>query len=256
MIRTLAIALFATLHPAAADPATDRVTRSGIDAFRNAYQAWDAAGFTTAAAHFQKAAERAPGAHQNHYWRGVALFHHMLHLRNQRPPRENAAARSMDLAIESLETAVKLNPRDAESHALLGTLYGMRIHGGMLRAIRFGPRVQEHQREALAHGAHNPRVRYLLGAARFHTAKNRAGYLEALKTLQAAEKLFAAEAAQRHRDPTAPRWGAGSCLTFIGRAYLELGERKHAAEYFRRALAAHPNDHIARQELDRLNHAD
>lgn len=254
MIRTsLALALLATIHSAAADPATDRLTRSGIDAFRKAYQAWDAAGFTTAAAHFQKAAERAPGAYQNHYWRGVALFHHMLHLRNQDPPHEKEAARSMSQAIESLETAVKLHPRDAESHALLGTLYGMRIHGGLLRAIRFGPRVQEHQREALAHGARNPRVRYLLGAAQFHTAKNRAGYIEALETLQAAEKMFATEAAQTRRPPTAPRWGASSCLTFIGRTYLALGERKHAAEYFRRALAAHPNDHIARQELDKLN---
>jgi tetratricopeptide (TPR) repeat protein len=253
MIRILVIAMLAAAHAAAADPVADRLIRSGITSFREAYRMWDAAGFQEAARQFEQAAKQNASDSRTHYWRGTAWFHRMLQLRSQQAPDERAAGDAMERAIASLESAVKLNPRDAESHAMLGTLYGMKIHGGMLRAIRFGPRVQEHQKQALAHGAKNPRVKYLLGAARFHTAKNPADHRKALATLLEAEKLFAGEAAAPPKSANSPRWGRSSCLTFIGRCHLRLGERKQAAAYFRRALAAHPNDHVARRELNQLN---
>jgi tetratricopeptide (TPR) repeat protein len=248
MIRTSAIALFAATQIAAADPAGDRAMREGIGIFQEAYRKWDAVGFAKAAGQFQQV----PASPRSHYWRGVAHFHRMLQLRSQHPPQEKSAHVAMDQAIAALEAAVKLDARDAESHALLGTLYGMKIDGSFLRGIRFGPRVQDHQKLALAHGAENPRVRYLLGAARFHTAENQADYRAALATLLHAGKLFAAESARRHADPTAPRWGESSCHTFTGRTYLKLGDRENAAAHFRKALALHPGDHIARRELDAL----
>lgn len=252
MIRILTIAILAVTHATAADPAAERLTRSGVAAFREAYRAWDADGFRKAAGQFGQAAKHDPADPRIHYWRGTAWFHLMLQLRSQQPPREKTAEEAMEEAIKSLEAAVRLDPWDAESHAMLGTLYGMKIHGGMLRAIRYGPRVQEHQKQALAHGARNPRVRYLLGAARFHTAENQADFRQALATLQEAEKFFSAEGATARENSTAPRWGRSSCLTFIGRSYLRLGDRKNAAAYFRKALAAHPNDHVAKRELDQL----
>jgi tetratricopeptide (TPR) repeat protein len=248
MIRTSAIALLAAMQIAAADPAGDRAMRTGIETFQEAYRKWDAGGFAKAAGQFQKV----PVSARSQYWRGVAHFHRMLQLRSQHPPQDKAARAAMDQAIAALEAAVKLDARHAESHALLGTLYGMKIDGSFLRGIRFGPRVQDHQKLALAQGADNPRVRYLLGAAQFHTAGSQADHRVALATLLHAEKLFAAESARRHADPIAPRWGESSCLTFIGRSYLKLGDRKHAATYFRKALALHPGDHIARRELDAL----
>ena len=146
---------------------------------------------------------------------------------------------------------MKLDERHAESHALLGTLYGMKIDGNLLRGARFGPRVQKHQKQALEFGADNPRVRYLLGTCQFHTAKKPAAQREALATLLAAEKLFAAEA-QRPAGPLEPRWGRSSCLTFIGRTYELLGQRTEAADYFRKALAQHPADHLAKEGLARV----
>ena len=157
----------------------------------------------------------------------------------------------MDDAVDALETAVRLDPRHAESHALLGTLYGMKIHGSMLRALRYGPSVQEHQKLALELGPRNPRVRYLLGTGRFHLAKDPAARREALHTLLEAEKLFAAEAATPAK-PFDPRWGRSSCLTFIGRASESLGHNEQAADYFRKALAIHPADHHARDGLARV----
>ena len=81
-----------------------------------------------------------------------------------------AAAAALDAAAEALTHAVKLDAHHAESHALLGTIYGMKISENMLRAVWLGPRVQSELKLALATGANNPRVQYLLGMSQFFTA--------------------------------------------------------------------------------------
>lgn len=232
-----------------AEAATDKLTAQGIAEFTAAYQAWDGAGFAAAAKTFRRAAASASATATDFYWLGAAEFHRMLQL--QGSPGSEAAAAASDSAVDALTTAVKLNERHAESHALLGTLYGMKINGNILRGARFGPRVQKHQKLALAAGANNPRVQYLLGMCRFHTAKKPAAWRETLATLLAAERLFAAEA-RTAAAPLEPRWGHDSCLTFIGRTYESLGEPKQAADYFRKALAIHPRDRVAQAGLKRV----
>jgi tetratricopeptide (TPR) repeat protein len=227
--------------------------KAGVKEFNAAYAKWDAAGFATAARTFQRACADIPGSSTNYYWLGAAEFHRLLQLRSQPPSNSRAiqAATAMDAALRALEIAVELDERHAESHALLGTLYGMKIDGNLLRGARFGPRVARHQKKALALGAKNPRVRYLLGTCQFHTARKPAAQREALETFLAAEKLFIAEA-QRPAGPLEPRWGESSCLTFIGRTYELLGQRAEAAAYFRKALAEHPADFVAEEGLARV----
>jgi tetratricopeptide (TPR) repeat protein len=251
MIRALAIGFLATALVVRADEAADKLTRAGIDEFSAAFQAWDGGRFGKAAHEFKKAVARTPNSPVNFYWQGVASFHRMLYYRNLPAPNTKAADAAMQDAIDALESAVAIDPHHAESHALLGTLYGMKIRGGMLRAIRFGPRVQQHQKQALHSGEDNPRVKYLLGTGLHHTAENAADYRSALATLLAAEKLFLAEA-KRPPKPFEPRWGLSSCRTFIGLTHLKLGEKDHAAAYFKLALAEHPNDHIAREHLAKI----
>lgn len=236
-----------------ADPAADKLTTAGIAEFSAAYQAWDAARFEKSAEWFRQAADRNPGSATNHYWRGVALFHRMLQLRNPpgAKPDPKAADAAMDAAVASLETAIKLDSTHAESHALVGTLYGMKINGSMIKAIRFGPGVQNHQAQALKNGATNPRVLYLLGTGQFHTAENNNSKREALNTLLAAEKLFTAEA-KKPAKPFEPRWGYSSCLTFIARSCESLGMKPEAIRYFKKALAEHPADHVAKDGIKRL----
>lgn len=251
MIRALAIGFLATAMIVRADEAADKLTRAGIAEFSAAFQAWDGGRFGKAAHEFKKAAAHTPKSPVNFYWQGVASFHRMLQIKSQSAPDHHAADAAMQDAIDALESAVEIDPHHAESHALLGTLYGMKIRGGIFRAIRYGPRVQEHQKLALHSGTDNPRVKYLLGTGRYHMAENAADYRTALATLLAAEKLFLAEA-KRPPKPFEPRWGLSSCRTFIGLTYLKLGEKAHAADYFKKALADHPNDHIAREQLSKI----
>jgi len=253
MSRWLPISILFTALLARADDLASKLASAGVVEFTAAYQAWDGQRFAAAAKLFRQAATNAPGSSTNFYWLGAAQFHQMLQLQTlpASPTNKLAADAAMDSALDALATTIKLDARHAESHALLGTLYGMKIDGNWVRAMRFGPKVQKHRKQALELGADNPRVRYLLGTCQFHTAKKPAAQREALASFLAAEKLFTAEA-QRAAGLLEPRWGRSTCLTFIGRTYELLGQRTEAADYFRKALALHPADHMAEEGLARV----
>jgi tetratricopeptide (TPR) repeat protein len=252
-VTLIVIGLLATLSVHAGAASND-LSAAGVAEFTAAYQAWDGPRFASAAELFRRATTNTPANATNFYWLGTAQFHRMLQLQSAPAHRTNEAVAkaALDAAVDALTLAVKLDERHAESHALLGTLYGMKIKGNLIRGARFGLRVSKHQELALKHGATNPRVQYLLGMCQFHTAKKPAKWQEALKTLLGAEKLFEVEA-KTAAAPLDPRWGYDSCLTFIGRTYELLGQRKEALEYFRKALAMHPADHLAREGLKRVS---
>jgi tetratricopeptide (TPR) repeat protein len=234
--------------------ASNDLSAAGVREFTAAYRAWDGERFAAAAELFQRATTNAPANVTPFYWLGAAQFHRMLQLQTTSASLTNqtAAKAALDAAVDALAQAVQLDERHAESHALLGTLYGMKINGSLIRGARFGPRVARHQRLALEHGASNPRVQYLLGMCRFHTANKPTEWQAALQTLLKAEKLFAEEA-KTTAAPLDPRWGQSSCLTFLGRTCELLGQRKEAADYFRKALAMHPADHLAREGLKNVS---
>lgn len=241
---------FSTLGGAA----TNDVLLAGVAEFNAAYKAWDGDRFAAAVRLCERATTNAPAQAVNFYWLGAAQFHRMLQAQtaSTHPANEAVAQAALNAAVEALGTAVKLDEGHAESHALIGTLYGMKINGSLFRAARFGPRVVKHQDLALSRGANNPRVHYLLGMCQFHTANKPAEFQAALQTLLKAEALFEAEA-KRPPAPLDPRWGYDSCLTFIGRSREQLGQRKEAADYFRRALAIHPTDRLAKEGLARVS---
>ena len=253
MSRWLGILFLFALLSARAESSGDVMTVKGIAEFTAAYQAWDGRRFAAAADLFRQAITNAPANSRNFYWLGVAEFHRMLQAQTQPASASNklAAASAQDAALDALNRAVKLDPKDAESHALLGTLYGMKIDGNLIRGARFGPRVQKHRQAAMEHGSKNPRVQYLLGTCQFHTAKKPGAWREALGTFLEAEKLYEGES-KIAPGPLEPRWGYASCLTFIGRTYERLGQGKEAADYFRKALARQPSDHLAKDGLSRV----
>lgn len=254
MIRVLVILLLLAVPWARADSDADKLTVAGIAEFTSAYQAWDGIRFVRAVNLFQQACTGASATATNYYWLGTAEFLRMLQLLGLPESQTNklAAEAALNAAVSALTQSVKLDGSHAESHALLGTLYGMKISENMLRAVWLGPRVQQEFKLALANGAKDPRVQYLLGMSQFYTACRTTSRREALTTLLTAEKLFEAEA-KTPAAPLEPRWGHDSCLTFIGSSYEKLGQRAEAENYFRRALALHPQDSLAQAGLKRVS---
>ena len=253
MIRFFTMLLLLAAPVARADSAADKLTVAGIVEFTNAYQAWDGARFVKADNLFQQACTNATATVTNYFWLGAGEFHRMLQLLGLPEGKTNklAAEAALDAAVDALTQAVKLDASHAESHALLGTLYGMKISDNWLRAVWLGPRVQNEQELALAAGGKNPRVKYLLGMSQFYTAMRTASRREALTNLLAAEKLFEAET-KTPAGALDPRWGHDSCLTFIGLSYEKLGQRAEAEVYFRKALAMHAQDSLAQAGLKRV----
>lgn len=260
MFRPLLISLLATVtfasaaESSASAPAETpaELANDGIAEFNASLKSWDAAGFEKAAELFGKASKIEPSSVTYKYWKGISQFHRMLQIESQPGGKESPHAQSaLEAAMEAFDQALELEADHAECHALLATLFGMKIHSNMLNAVRYGPMLQQHQKEAVRLGANNPRVKYLLGVGLLHTAKDNDAKRKALETLLAAEKLFAEEVAQSG-SPLSPRWGSVSCRTFIGVAYKMLGRNAEAIDYFNRALAEHPSDHVARQELSAL----
>lgn len=251
MIRICTAVFAACLAVAAANPESDGTTAAGIRLFEEAYRDWS--DFARPVEVFARATTQDLRSAEARYWLGVAYFHRMLHFRHTGNPGQyaNQESAAREAAIQEFEKLLEISPDHAEGHALLGTLIGMKIDGGMLRALRYGPSLQKHQSEAYKHGSKNPRVRYLIGVGLFHMADDADGWRKALGELRAAEVLFQREAGQP-RTPLGPRWGASSCQTFIGLAHEKLGQHGDAVAAFRRALAAHSNDHLARAGLARL----
>jgi tetratricopeptide (TPR) repeat protein len=223
---------------------------AGLREFNAAFQAWDGVRFAHAGELFRQATKQAPDDATNFYWLGVAEFHHMLQLRST-PGNDAAAETAQASALAALTTAVKLDAHNAEGHALLATIYGIRIGDRWIRALVLGPRAMSHSKLAMTEGPTNPRVRYLLATGEFYMASGKADYEEALKNLLLADTCFASEATNTP-GPLEPRWGRSSCHTFIGLTYEKLGDRSHAAEYFHKSLAEHPADNLARTGLNRV----
>lgn len=226
---------------------------SGLQHFKQAMRDASASGFEKAATSFHQATARDPKSVNAWHWLATARFHEALARQYTATDEAQPADPSIRSAIEALETTLELAPADAEAHAMLATLIGMRIEASPLRGITLGPQVEHHRKLASKHGANNPRAQYLVGTILLHTANDDKSRREALKILQEAEKIYQKESKQ----PLAPneiRWGHDACLAFIGKAYAELRDTENARHHYRQALAIHPNNPLAKAGLATLDH--
>ena len=75
-----------------------------------------------------------------------------------RKDKKNAGA-TVDQAIEAAQHSIQLNDKSADSHSLLADLYGRKIGlGGMFAGPKFGPKVGEENKKAMALDDKNPWV--------------------------------------------------------------------------------------------------
>ena len=230
-----------------------RLLAPGIDEFTTAYDAWDLTGFTAASEKFARACLEEPKLNRAFYWRGAAEFHRLLNLLGQKQDAaaKKAASEAMSRTIGALEQALSLDPNDAESHILLSTVYGMSISESPVRALWLGKRVMDHRSRALKLAPENERAYYLMGMSDYYAPELLGGKAEGLTFLLKAEHLYDVQR-NSARDPLEPRWGYGSCLTFIGKTSQALGKPEQAEAYYRKALKLNPKNRLAKEGLESL----
>jgi tetratricopeptide (TPR) repeat protein len=224
----------------------------GVTEFGRGYAAWDKDAFETSIRDLRSSCEENPDSALTHYALGVACFHLMVYFENGEKRLERAAAQYMDEAEKALTRVLALDAKQAESHALLATLYGMRIQKNWLHAVRYGPLIQKHYDLAMLYGSESPRVCYLSGAGYYHMAKGKNDYLKAVSFLKKAQTKYEGEKSGEGGDGL-PVWGYSSCFYFLGKSYIKLNDDAAARVSFEMALKLQPSHFLAKQAIQELD---
>ncbi len=133
-------------------------------------------------------------------------------------------------AVTQLQQIIKRNPKDAEAHALLGSVYGLQIaQSPVIRGMTLGPRANSALDRAAEIENGNPRVLLLQGVSAFNTpAMFGGGTDKAEQHLRRSLERFAAEPP----DKAWPNWGRFDAHVWLGQALLSKGDKAGArAEY-------------------------
>lgn len=158
----------------------------------------------------------------------------------------------LDDAVAQLRAVVKRNPKDAEAHALLGSVYGLQIAAApVLRGMTLGPRANAALDRAAEIDAANPRVLLLQGVSAFNTpAMFGGGTDKAERLLRRSLERFAGEPATRPW----PNWGRFDAHVWLGQALLQKGNRPGARAEYDQARILAPNSgwlkYVLLPELD------
>ena len=144
-----------------------------------------------------------------------------------------------------LKALVERDPEDAESHALLGTVYGARI-SSMWSGMRLGPRADKSLKRALELAPDNPRVAFQLGVgAFFKPGMFGGGDDKAQAELERALELFA----QQPPGAPWPHWGHVDAWIWLGQVHAKRKEWAQARTAYERALELEPDHVFVRDEL-------
>ncbi|HEY0160628.1 MAG TPA: hypothetical protein VGF28_25295 [Thermoanaerobaculia bacterium] len=137
--------------------------------------------------------------------------------------RKLAFTKSADRRALLAEAAALLEQNDdAESHALLGSVYGAMIGVEPARGPELGAKARRELAKALELAPHNPRVHLLLGTSAFHRpVEYGGGPAVAERHLRRAIELF-------QQEPEAkpwPNWGRAEAYGYLERTAKQLQRR-------------------------------
>lgn len=145
----------------------------------------------------------------------------------------------LDDAVAQLQAAAKQNPKDAETHALLGSVYGLQIAASpVIRGMTLGPRANAALDRASELDGANPRVLLVQGVSAFNTpAMFGGGTDKAEQLLRRSLDRFATEPAGKPW----PNWGRFDAHVWLGQVLLQKGNRSGARAEYDQARALAPN---------------
>lgn len=148
-------------------------------------------------------------------------------------------------AEAELTARVEDAPDDAESWALLGSVYGARITGAF-KGMRLGPKSGKALDRAEELAPDNPRVALQRGINRFRTPASFGGGTDlAVAALQRAAELYEVEPP----DAPWPSWGRVDVDVWLGQVLADTGDIDGARAAYQRVLEVEPDHAWVRDEL-------
>jgi cytochrome c-type biogenesis protein CcmH/NrfG len=148
---------------------------------------------------------------------------------------KKAAATAVDKAIEAVQRSIQLNEKSADAHSLLADLYGRKIGlgGGMFLGPRFGPKIGEENKRAMALNDKNPRVWASTGRQYLMAPKTFGG--DVSKAIDSFKKSLTLDPNQ---DET---W------FWLAKAYEKQSDKANARDAIQHALQLNPQSQLAQE---------
>jgi Tfp pilus assembly protein PilF len=166
--------------------------------------------------------------------------------------RKSDAERAGDACNETLDLALKRDPKSAEAHALQSACYGYLANLGGMGAIRNGSRSGKSIEAALALDARNPRVVLIDGFGVYFRPKFVGGdKAKGCSRFKEAAASFDASGAAGAPSPAGVSWGAAESHYWTGRCASDAGDAAGARREFERALTLAPEFSAAAKALGR-----
>jgi cytochrome c-type biogenesis protein CcmH/NrfG len=153
----------------------------------------------------------------------------------ERRKDKKAATASLDEAIQAAQLSIQRNGNSADVHSLLADFYGRKISlgNGMFAGPRFGPKVDEENKRAMALDDKNPRVWASRGRQYLMAPKAFGG--DTLKAIDSFRKSLALDPDQ---DET---W------VWLAKAYLKQNDKASARDALHHGLQLNPQDPWAQE---------
>src|ERR1700730_1254280 len=148
---------------------------------------------------------------------------------------KKAASTAIDKAIEAALRSVQLNDESADAHSLLADLYGRKISlsNPMFAGPRYGPKIEEQNKRAMALDDKNPHVWASRGRQYLMTPKAFGG--DSPKAIDSFQKSLALDSQQ---DET---W------VWLAKAFEKQGDKPRARDGIHHALELNPQGPFAEE---------
>ena len=150
-------------------------------------------------------------------------------------PADDRAA-LLDDAVNLLTSDLEADDGNAESHALLASVYGMQIDSAW-KGMTLGRRASQASARAVELAPGNPRVLLQDGVGKLHTPRIFGGGTDRAEAmLRRALAAFRTEP----RDRPWPRWGLIDTYAWLGQISIERDDLAAARRYYEQALDIEP----------------
>lgn len=167
----------------------------------------------------------------------LALTDYNLAVYYMQNEKTDAFRQFISSAQEILKSSLKEDEKDAESMALLGTVYGIQVSLDPALGPTFGTQSVVLVSQALGMAPDNPRVLLFNGISKFNTPEFYGGSkTKALSYLSRAIEIFESE----NMSDEEIDWGYMETLAWQGKTYESLGEFESALNSYQKALGVEP----------------
>jgi len=190
-------------------------------------------------------------SHPTHAWLAyyfVGLSDYRLANYCRSKSRDDDYERYVNDGIDQLKKSLELKKNVADTHALLGSLYGLKITG-MASSFIYGPKSAGCLEKAIELDSTNPRVYLISGISNKYKPDMFGGGPE--KAVRDFLKSITCYQTFHPELPIYPDWGHEEAHAWLGMVYLEEGNCPAAEREFKAALAINPDYGWVRHDLMR-----